>query len=195
MEQMHFNPLAILAATVSAFVLGGVWYSPLLFARSWMQAAGLTEEQVKLVLEALGSGDHAYIASGRLFRLNDRGALVSRSSDAARPVAWPVGHEVRPARQSLGVNGCTDCHSAGSDFFFAEVRAEGPLLTESGVVRSRVSSMGFFKPYHKLFGLSFAGRPYFKIALLALAALIGSVLLVVVLSLVGRISGLTDKRG
>lgn len=47
MEQMHFNPLAILAATVSAFVLGGVWYSPLLFARSWMQAAGLTEEQVK----------------------------------------------------------------------------------------------------------------------------------------------------
>ena len=47
MEQMHFNPLAILAATVSAFVLGGVWYSPLLFARSWMQAAGLTEEQTR----------------------------------------------------------------------------------------------------------------------------------------------------
>ena len=105
-----------------------------------------------------------------------------------------MGHEVRPARQSLGVNGCTDCHSAGSDFFFAKVRAAGPLITDAGVVRSRVSTMGFFKPYHKLFGLSFTGRPYFKIALLAFVALIGSVLLVVVLNLVGRVSGLSDKR-
>jgi hypothetical protein len=155
----------------------------------------LTEEQVRLALDALGPKDHAYVASGRLFRLNDKGALVSRSSDAARPVAWPMGHEVRPARQSLGVNGCTDCHSAGSNFFFANVRAAGPLITDAGVVRSRVSYMGFFKPYHKLFGLSFTGRPYFKIGLLVLAALIGLVLLAVVLNLVGRVSGLSDKRG
>jgi hypothetical protein len=28
-------------------------------------------------------------------------------------------HDVMPARAALGVNGCTDCHRGGSDFFFA----------------------------------------------------------------------------
>lgn len=47
MDQLHFNPWAILTATVSAFVLGGVWYSPILFAKAWMEGAGLNEEQLK----------------------------------------------------------------------------------------------------------------------------------------------------
>ena len=34
------NWLAVLAATVAAFVLGGLWYSPLMFARRWQAAAG-----------------------------------------------------------------------------------------------------------------------------------------------------------
>lgn len=37
--------IAVAVATVSAFVLGGLWYSPILFAKAWMQGAGLTEEQ------------------------------------------------------------------------------------------------------------------------------------------------------
>ena len=47
MSEMHLNPWAILAAAGSTFVLGGVWYSPILFARAWMDGAGLSEEQVK----------------------------------------------------------------------------------------------------------------------------------------------------
>ena len=47
MSEMHLNPWAILAAAGSTFVLGGVWYSPILFARAWMEGAGLSEEQVK----------------------------------------------------------------------------------------------------------------------------------------------------
>ncbi len=154
----------------------------------------LTEEQVKLVLGALGPGNCAYIASGRLFRLNDKGALVSRTDDAARPVAWPMAHEVRPALQSLGVKGCTDCHTAGSDFFFAKISAEGPLITDAGVVRSRVSFMGLVKPYQKLFGLSFTARPYYKFGLIVLLALIGALLLIVFLGALGRFAGLVDKR-
>lgn len=42
--QMTFNYLAILAATVSAFVLGGLWYSPALFARAWMKEAGINPD-------------------------------------------------------------------------------------------------------------------------------------------------------
>jgi len=41
---MHdLNVLAILAATVSAFVLGGLWYSPLLFVKAWQKANGFAE--------------------------------------------------------------------------------------------------------------------------------------------------------
>jgi hypothetical protein len=44
--QIALNPLAILAAAASMFVLGGLWYS-LLFATPWQRAAGVTDEQLK----------------------------------------------------------------------------------------------------------------------------------------------------
>lgn len=40
------NWLAIIAATVASFIVGGLWYSPLLFAKSWQKEAGLTDEQI-----------------------------------------------------------------------------------------------------------------------------------------------------
>jgi hypothetical protein len=43
----NINYLAVLAAAVSSFVIGGVWYSPLMFARAWQREAGLTDEQVR----------------------------------------------------------------------------------------------------------------------------------------------------
>jgi hypothetical protein len=41
------NWLAVLAAAVSAFVIGGVWYSPVLFAKAWQRGAGLSDEQLQ----------------------------------------------------------------------------------------------------------------------------------------------------
>lgn len=41
------NWLAVLAATVAAFVLGGLWYSPVLFGKAWQKAAGLSDETLK----------------------------------------------------------------------------------------------------------------------------------------------------
>ena len=37
----HVNYLAVLVATVVVFVLGWLWYSPLLFYKPWMRARGL----------------------------------------------------------------------------------------------------------------------------------------------------------
>jgi hypothetical protein len=37
--------LAIFAATVASFAVGGLWYSPLLFGRVWMRAAGIDPEK------------------------------------------------------------------------------------------------------------------------------------------------------
>lgn len=39
------NYLAVLAAAVVMFVLGGLWYSPVLFAKKWLALQGRTEEQ------------------------------------------------------------------------------------------------------------------------------------------------------
>ena len=41
MDQINY--LAALAAAISTFVIGGLWYSPALFHRAWMSANGLTE--------------------------------------------------------------------------------------------------------------------------------------------------------
>ena len=38
--------IASLVAAVSAFVLGGIWYSPMLFAKAWQQDTGLSDEQL-----------------------------------------------------------------------------------------------------------------------------------------------------
>lgn len=41
---MEINWLAVFAAAVSSFVLGGLWYGAL-FGSVWLKAAGLTKEQ------------------------------------------------------------------------------------------------------------------------------------------------------
>jgi hypothetical protein len=41
------NHLAVIAAAVATFVLGGLWYSPALFGKAWQREAGVNEEQMK----------------------------------------------------------------------------------------------------------------------------------------------------
>lgn len=41
------NLLAVLVAAVASFVLGGLWYSPLLFAKVWQREAGVSDAQLQ----------------------------------------------------------------------------------------------------------------------------------------------------
>ena len=41
------NYLAVLAAAVVIFILGGLWYSPVLFVKRWIALQGRTEEQMR----------------------------------------------------------------------------------------------------------------------------------------------------
>ena len=41
------NYFAVLAAALSTFVLGGLWYSPLLFGKAWMMANGFTDSDLQ----------------------------------------------------------------------------------------------------------------------------------------------------
>jgi hypothetical protein len=42
----EINYLAVLVAAVASFILGGLWYSPLLFSKAWQRESGVTDEQM-----------------------------------------------------------------------------------------------------------------------------------------------------
>lgn len=46
MENMIINHLAVWVAAVSAFMIGGLWYSPVLFNKQWMKANRFSEADV-----------------------------------------------------------------------------------------------------------------------------------------------------
>lgn len=47
MDLSSLNLLAILVAALTSFVIGGLWYSPILFGKAWMQENGLTDDELK----------------------------------------------------------------------------------------------------------------------------------------------------
>jgi hypothetical protein len=47
MDISTINWLAVLVAALSTFIIGGLWYSPLLFGKAWMKENNLTDEALK----------------------------------------------------------------------------------------------------------------------------------------------------
>lgn len=47
MENFYINHLAVFVCAVMSLVIGGLWWSPLLFAKSWQREVGLSDEQLK----------------------------------------------------------------------------------------------------------------------------------------------------
>ena len=41
------NWLAVVAAALSSFVIGGLWYSKMMFLKAWQRGAGLTDDQLQ----------------------------------------------------------------------------------------------------------------------------------------------------
>jgi len=69
---VHVNYFAVIVAAVAAFVLGWLWYSPLLFYKPWMRLRGMDPAAAmagakmpmgKLVIELLRCFVLAYIAA------------------------------------------------------------------------------------------------------------------------------------
>ncbi|MEK6947863.1 MAG: DUF1761 domain-containing protein [Nanoarchaeota archaeon] len=44
---MAVNYLAVLVAAIVSMVIGGLWYSPLLFGNVWMKLSGITQKDVE----------------------------------------------------------------------------------------------------------------------------------------------------
>jgi uncharacterized membrane protein len=69
MPQVHINYLAVVVAAVVGFAIGGLWYSPLLFAKQWVKAHGYTEDQVKEMQKGAGKAYAISIACQLLIAL------------------------------------------------------------------------------------------------------------------------------
>jgi hypothetical protein len=47
MDPSALNYMAVVVAALSSFLIGGIWYSPILFAEPWMADSGLTKEDLE----------------------------------------------------------------------------------------------------------------------------------------------------
>ena len=52
MDFSTINYLAVLIAAVSTFILGGLWYSPMLFGKAWMRANSFTDADLQTFSKA-----------------------------------------------------------------------------------------------------------------------------------------------
>ena len=138
-----------------------------------------------------------YVSAGRLWRLGEGEAapLASAEHPAAEPYAWPLAHDVRPAAQSLGVRGCTDCHAQKSPFIFGTVTAAGMAAPTTGtqVVRAMHTFQDLDGDVHSFWGWTFTYRPVMKWVGFIAAAVLGLVLLVYLLAGLGRLLRLAGR--
>lgn len=84
MDPAKLNYLAIFVSAVSTFLVGGLWYSPLLFAKAWQREAGLSDEALKARNPAMVFGPSFVLALLMAFNL---AAFIGPSAS----VAFAVG--------------------------------------------------------------------------------------------------------
>ncbi len=140
----------------------------------------LTEIQIRDVLAALSpgvtNGEAVFIAAGRIFRLTND-SLRSEPSDLAKPYAWALSHDVRPANQSLGVKSCAECHGEKSPIYFAHVASRGPVPPPHRTSIPQWQLRGDNALVAATFAYTFLFRPTLKVLTLACAFVLFLVLL------------------
>jgi hypothetical protein len=140
----------------------------------------LTEAQIKDALAALAAagtnGAPVFVAAGKLYRL-DGGNLKSEEHPAAKPYAWALGHDVRPASQAVGAKGCSDCHAKDSPIFFASVTSRGPVEPANAVTKAQHALRGEDATLPSTFAFTFNFRPMLKVMTFGCALLVLGVIL------------------
>ncbi len=152
----------------------------------------LSEEQITEALKSIaGSLDAGsspvYVAGGKVFELAGDGALSSATHEAAQPFAWPLAHDVRPAQQALGSNGCKDCHTNDAPIFYGEIAVDTPIVASQSETVAMIDFIGEGL-FIKLFNASFAFRPMLKILCSLICLALVGLLAVYALRMVGWIT-------
>jgi hypothetical protein len=120
------NYVAVALAALSAFLLGGLWYSPAMFANQWMRLTGQSEETLK-------SGSMAVIFGGALV-LNLIAAWVLAMFLGPMPLKYAT-------LAGLSVGLCWVATSLGVNYLF-ERRPLGLWLINSGYFVLQFTIMG-----------------------------------------------------
>lgn len=82
MNPSLINWLAVIVAALSAFLVGGIWYSPALFANAWMTDSKLNADELKAGSKLRSFGMTA------VFSLIMAANLAAFLADAKTDLAW-----------------------------------------------------------------------------------------------------------
>ena len=115
-----------------------------------------------LCLSGITGNEPVYVSRGGILKRGANRKLEAISSGSAGPYIWPLAHDVRPAAQSLGSDGCTECHDNNSPFFFGQIGPDGPLPLHEQVpvIMSDLQKKSSLQ--RRVFAASFLFRPWLK---------------------------------
>ena len=162
-----------------------------LLTGSWLK---FNENTVKLILDSLISTNDIAVASpvfvsgGKVYQIDTIGQLITIDHMAANPYSWAIAHDVRPARQSLGVNSCSDCHSVNAPFYFGKVLVDTPV---DSIKNASIRMTAFEKKNvigEWLFSFSFFFRPWLKIIIIFGVFVIFAVLIIYAFRGLGKLT-------
>ncbi len=143
----------------------------------------LAPDSIVKVLDSLemdqkDKSDYVFISGGYLYQKTDQGLLSKNEHPAAQPYTWAIAHDVRPARQSLGVRNCNDCHSTTSPFFYSKIAMDSPLNLNNAAIVKMIDFQDTNQIGSWIFSFSFLFRPWLKvIIIISVFVIIGIVLL------------------
>ncbi len=116
-------------------------------------------------------GIPVFVSGGKIFTVKNK-RLKSANNPLELSYSWKKAHNVRPASQALGVNGCTDCHSLSSPFFNGNINIESSLISQSGITISKNEFKDDSKLYQSFFSFTFFFRPWLKFIIILSAFII-----------------------
>ncbi len=143
----------------------------------------IDEKIIAQVLQRLSATDSSkrevgYIAGGRLYRLTKSGKVSQENHVAAQPYSWALGHDVRPAAQSLGARGCADCHALDSSIYFSQLKVDSPVRVDRHSRYTTTAELaGLSGLYARFFAFTFFFRPLLKGLLMVMGAILMGILL------------------
>ncbi|GIW97651.1 MAG: hypothetical protein KatS3mg111_0984 [Pirellulaceae bacterium] len=139
-------------------------------AEAQLRKSQISERMVaalSAIEEAYPGQQAVYISGGQGFvRDGDTGLKKldrEQLGDAADPYKWPLAHNVRPARQALGADGCTDCHRADAPLFNMEVRPIAVLPDQQPAAVPIHRLQGIDRQLAERWNRLFGGRELFKV--------------------------------
>ncbi len=146
--------------------------------KNWQEKLVAALKDLKEIVTEPG-GEPVFVSAGKVYRLSGEDTVETLEHNAADPYAWRLGHDVRPARLSLGAGtkGCYDCHTLGAPLFESIVTASGQAPDDAPITRTMYQMARYDKVKLDAWAVSFMGRTAFKYFGYASMGLVGLVLL------------------